>query len=147
MISSSLSNFSHLFINVFVSSRLFYFYLAGKFCFSSLWNKHKNILYGRALPDQCKNRSLILSTSLVSLISGNIGIHDIRSLCYASFRLDRKNYFYVSTFLHFYVSTEKLVHTIIFRRNVETKKRKNSKAQVKNAYLKIGLGNWPILGT
>ena len=28
--------------------------------------------------------------------------------CYASFRLDRKNYFYVSTFLHFYVSTEKV---------------------------------------
>ena len=27
---------------------------------------------------------------------------------YASFRLDRKNYFYVSTFLHFYVSTEKV---------------------------------------
>ena len=26
----------------------------------------------------------------------------------ASFRLDRKNYFYVSTFLHFYVSTEKV---------------------------------------
>ena len=53
----------------------------------------------------------------------------------------------IYTFLRFYLSTflrKKLIHTIIFRKNVETQKRKNSKMQAKKAYLKIGLDQFLI---